>query len=155
MKPRKPLPRATKPIKRSWIKNRITKRKKALLAKTQGALDLYFSGSFISICQICAKEMSRKEATPAHLYKRHHGRHEPNEILAAHLKCHTWLDNGAHMERIERARESGVSCASKGNILWMWPEYTSLIAWIHYGYDHLGGALPRHRIGGINERKQQ
>lgn len=135
---RKPLCRQRKSIKRSPIKKRMTKRKAQLLEKTQGALDIYFSKSTSKPCQVCGVPMLRNDADPAHRWKRHHGRHESHEILAAHRACHVWLDNGAHLDRIRIAQTQDVGCKQGGIITWPTEQYESLWRWLKRGIDPIG-----------------
>ncbi len=116
-RPTKPLARSTKPIERTPITNKPTKRKIELLAKTQGALDIYFAAGH-AVCQICGKPLDRVGADPCHKWRRQHGRHEADEILAGHRNCHTWLDNSAHQARVKFAQLDPASCAKGGVVKW-------------------------------------
>lgn len=118
MKPRKALPRSTKPIHRNPFTRRATPRKRFLLAATKAALDFFFELSDDPCCQICWIAITRSEADPCHKWRRHHGRHSAEDVLAGHRACHTWMDNQAHREREKEAQASPASCRFGGVVQW-------------------------------------
>lgn len=144
--------RQRKPIKRTALKKKVTKRRKAVKALTDSALDLYFSLGLPSlipvlcvedvdpslspgVCQICGWLIYRHEADPCHLFRRFHGLHEPQHLIAGHRMCHTWMD--AKKEREDFARESGVSCLTGGVIQWPPHMRASLDEWLTKGVDRI------------------
>ena len=151
MKPRKSIARSKKPIRRTstigTIRARMafkpTKKAQAIHDAMKKALDWYFlshgeMGAYCQSaapCQICGRTLMRGQADPAHLSRRWKGLHEICHVLAAHRICHTWLDNGSHQDRIQRARESKASCQTGGVIPWTIDQAASLHRWLSEGID--------------------
>lgn len=139
---RAPLPRSTKPIQRSYIKRRATKRSASLAEHRNKAINYYFDhhpafetqGGWAK-CQICRGLMHRKETTWAHKWRRHHNRHLPNETMAAHLKCHEWMD--ARPDREAAAKGSPANCRDGGFITWSYEQEASLRTWLRDGVDKI------------------
>lgn len=136
---RTPLPPRTSQLKRSYIKKSVTPRATKIHEACNKALDFYFLhnsykyGFTSAPCQVCAEQLDRSAADPAHLNRRWKGMHGPDQLLAAHRKCHTWMD--ARPQREAFARASGISCFAGGTITWSPELKASLDRWLKQGVD--------------------
>jgi hypothetical protein len=106
------------------------------------ALDHYFQtfgrkedGAWVAPCQICTRKLQRPHAgrevwktDPCHKVRASQcGGEAPENILAGHRACHSWMDSAKARELVAVA--SPVSCATGGVVEWPAEMAESLAKW--------------------------
>ncbi len=114
MKPRKPLPRSTKPLKRTPLR-RIGKRgkEKAMFRRKVKADYFKLWGASTATCQWCGRPMDLEDCAAHHKIKRSlGGKDVPENILVVHHHCHTEIHSTK--DNYEKARDAGGNAANRG-----------------------------------------
>lgn len=101
----RPIARATKPLKRTPITKRPTKRKLEIDALLKAAKEFYFKGHHI--CQRCARLIEKTACAAHHKLKRSlgGGHGKVNLIILCH-DCHDWAHDESHPRNLREIRDS-------------------------------------------------
>lgn len=155
MKPRKPIARSTKPIKRSPVKRGLGKVGKRKYLACKKALDDYFGNPYqlnqymlsetkhnpnAPRCQICGRMIWRHEADPAHKIRRSQGgKDTPENLVAAHRLCHGFIDSKIHRYKILATDEANLL---NGKVVkWTPMIQHELQIFLSTGFDYAGNAV--------------
>ena len=121
----RPLARPTKPLKRTAITKKPTKRKLAIIDHMNAAKDGYFS-KYLGLvgnanfypCQRCRQPMDRDTCHAHHKIKRSlGGGHGLANLVILCPRCHGWAHAESHPENLQTIRNSP---ANADNARWIY-----------------------------------
>lgn len=112
MKPRKPLPRSTKPIKRSRLKKRLGRKGRKSMEAIRALKRWFFGEGLFAVCQWCGQEVSHFGCHFHHKVKRSWGGKDVKEnLVCLHPHCHSQIHNDQRL--LLHVRDASANLANK------------------------------------------